>query len=99
MKATGLSATQLNSNVELQTYLKTATDDNVSIQSNVKALNTISQMFGLGEKFEVPDIPKETSSPETVSSSSAVVTTPDGRTIVFPDANAAARFKKEAGIK
>jgi len=64
MKATGLSATQLNSNVELQTYLKTATDPKVSIQSNVKALNNISTMFGLGEKFEVPEIkgstPKET---------------------------------------
>jgi hypothetical protein len=60
MKATGLSATQLNSNVELQTYLKTATDPKVSIQSNVKALNNISQMFGLGEKFDVPEIPKAT---------------------------------------
>jgi hypothetical protein len=62
MKATGLSATQLNSNVELQTYLKTATDTKVSIQSNVKALNNISKMFGLGEEFKVPDIktPKET---------------------------------------
>lgn len=62
MKATGLSATQLNSNVELRTYLKTATDPKVSIQSNVKALNNISQMFGIGEKFDVPDIktPKET---------------------------------------
>ena len=56
MKATGLSATQLNSNVELQTYLKTATDPKVSIQSNVKALNNISTMFGIGEKFEVPEI-------------------------------------------
>lgn len=61
MKATGLSATQLNSNVELQTYLRTATDPKVSIQSNVKALNNISQMFGLGEKFDVPEIPKATS--------------------------------------
>lgn len=61
MKATGLSATQLNSNVELQTYLKTATDPKVSIQSNVKALNNISTMFGLGEKFDVPEIPKATS--------------------------------------
>jgi hypothetical protein len=63
MKATGLSATQLNSNVELQTYLKTATDPKVSIQSNVKALNNISSMFGIGEKFEVPAVggstPKE----------------------------------------
>ena len=97
MKATGLSATQLNSNVELQTYLKTATDDKVSIQSNVKALNTISQMFGLGKKFEVPEIPKATE--KTAAPSGATVTTPDGRTIVFPDAASAAKFKKEAGIK
>jgi hypothetical protein len=67
MKATGLSATQLNSNVELQTYLKTATDPKVSIQSNVKALNNISQMFGIGEKFEVPNIttPKEAKAADT----------------------------------
>jgi hypothetical protein len=97
MKATGLSATQLNSNVELQTYLKTATDPKVSIQSNVKALNNISQMFGLGEKFDVPEIPK--AEPKTAASSGATVTTPDGRTIVFPDAASAAKFRKEAGIK
>ena len=60
MKATGLSATQLNSNVELQTYLKTATDTKVSIQSNVKALNNISKMFGLGEEFKVPEVSKAT---------------------------------------
>jgi hypothetical protein len=67
MKATGLSATQLNSNVELQTYLKTATDPKVSIQSNVKALNNISTMFGVGEKFEVPEIktPKEAKAADT----------------------------------
>jgi hypothetical protein len=72
MKATGLSATQLNSNVELQTYLKTATDPKVSIQSNVKALNNISQMFGLGEKFELPEIPKATSSPKAAKPADAV---------------------------
>lgn len=101
MKATGLSATQLNSNVELQTYLRTATDPKVSIQSNVKALNNISQMFGLGEKFEVPETSKAPTTGKVTPSapSGAIVTTPDGRTIVFPDANAAARFKKEAGIK
>jgi hypothetical protein len=67
MKATGLSATQLNSNVELQTYLKTATDPKVSIQSNVKALNNISTMFGMGKKFEVPEL----SSPKSVNAADA----------------------------
>jgi hypothetical protein len=97
MKATGLSASQLNSNVELQTYLKTATDPKVSIQSNVKALNNISTMFGIGEKFEVPEVGGST--PKSSAPSGASVTTPDGQTITFPDAASAARFKKEAGIK
>jgi hypothetical protein len=81
----------------LQTYLKTATDPKVSIQSNVKALNNISTMFGLGEKFEVPSV--DGSTPKTSAPSNTTVTTPDGRTITFPNADAAARFKKEAGIK
>lgn len=98
--ATGMSAQQLNSNVELQTYLKTATDPGLSIQANVNAMNNISELFGLGEKFKLPEgsKPISTAKPSSVSSS-ATVTTPDGRMIVFPDANAAARFKKEAGIK
>lgn len=95
MKATGLSATQLNSNVELQTYLKTATDTKVSIQSNVKALNNISQMFGIGEKFEVPEIVK--SGPQ--SDGSVRVNLPDGSVFNAPNPYAAEKFKKAAGIK
>jgi hypothetical protein len=95
MKATGLSATQLNSNVELQTYLKTATDPKVSIQANVKALNNISTMFGLGEKFEVPEIIKSGSQ----SDGSVRVNLPDGSVFNAPNAEAAEKFKKAAGIK
>lgn len=95
MKATGLSTTQLNSNVELQTYLNTATDPKVSIQSNVKALNNISQMFGIGEKFEVPEIVKSGSQ----SDGSVRVTLPDGSVFNAPNAEAAEKFKKAAGIK
>lgn len=52
--ASGMSAQQLNSNVELQTYLKAATDTGLSIQANVEAMNNISKLFGLGEEFTVP---------------------------------------------
>lgn len=97
--ATGMSAQQLNSNVELQTYLAVSTDPTKSIQSNVEAMNNISKMFGLSKEFKVPELPKPSSSSRTTAPSSAVVATPDGRTIVFPDAAAAAKFKKEAGIK
>lgn len=51
--ATGMSAQQLNSNVELQTYLKAATDPKLSIQANVEAMNNISKLFGLGEEFKI----------------------------------------------
>ena len=65
--ATGMSAQQLNSNVELQTYLKTATDSKLSIQANVNAMNNISKLFGLGKEFKVPDI----STPKTTKATDA----------------------------
>lgn len=62
--ATGMSAQQLNSNVELQTYLKAATDPELSIQANVKAMNNISKLFGLGEEFKIePPAKKGKSAP------------------------------------
>jgi hypothetical protein len=64
--ATGMSAQQLNSNVELQTYLKAATDPKLSIQANVEAMNNISKLFGLGEEFKIaPPVKKGSSAPAT----------------------------------
>jgi hypothetical protein len=60
--ASGMSAQQLNSNVELQTYLKAATDPELSIQSNVEAMNNISKLFGLGEEFKIEPPAKKGSS-------------------------------------
>ena len=45
--ATGLSSTQLNSNVELQFYLKAVGDTTADIDSRIQALMAIDQMFGL----------------------------------------------------
>jgi hypothetical protein len=64
--ATGMSAQQLNSNVELQTYLSVSTDPTKSIQSNVEAMNNISKMFGLKTKFEVPSSKKSSSANATI---------------------------------
>jgi hypothetical protein len=47
MKATGMSATQINSNAELNLWLTTATDTGVDIESNHAALNNIEKMFGM----------------------------------------------------
>jgi hypothetical protein len=63
--ATGMSAQQLNSNVELQTYLKAATDPKLSIQANIKAMNNISTLFGLGEEFKIPVPEKKGSAPSS----------------------------------
>jgi hypothetical protein len=60
--ASGMSAQQLNSNVELQTYLKAATDTELSIQANVEAMNNISKLFGLGEEFKIEPPAKKGSS-------------------------------------
>jgi hypothetical protein len=44
--ATGLSASQLNSNAELKLYLDAATNPNNDLESNLEALQNIDQMFG-----------------------------------------------------
>lgn len=45
-QATGMSAKNMDSNTELQFYLKMATDPTVDIQSNKRALNNIMNMYG-----------------------------------------------------
>lgn len=71
--ATGMSAQQLNSNVELQTYLRAATDPKLSIQANVEAMNNISKLFGLGEEFKIePPAKKGKSAPANSSAPSSI---------------------------
>jgi hypothetical protein len=48
MKATGMSAKQMDSNAELKLYLATATDPTLSVQANREALDRIEQLFGSG---------------------------------------------------
>ena len=48
MESTGLSATQLNSNVELQLQLKSLGDPSKPIQSNLAALDTLDKMYSDG---------------------------------------------------
>ena len=49
--ATGMSAQQMNSNAELTMYLKAATDPTLSYEANMKALQNLDKMFGLGINF------------------------------------------------
>lgn len=48
-----MSAQQMNSNVELQTFLRAATDPTLSIQANIEAINNLSKLYGLGKEFQI----------------------------------------------
>ena len=50
-EATGMSAQQMNSNAEMQMYLRAATDPTLSYEANVQALQNLDKLFGLGLGF------------------------------------------------
>tara|TARA_R110000803_G_scaffold71082_1_gene134107 strand:+ start:279 stop:1790 length:1512 start_codon:yes stop_codon:yes gene_type:complete len=54
--ATGMSAQEMNSNVELQIQLKAASDPALQIESNIAALNNISSLYGLGKEYAIPGV-------------------------------------------
>lgn len=64
MKATGMSAKQMDSNAELKLYLSTATDPTLDVQANKRALDMLEKLYGLGNeqtvipKTSVPPTPK-----------------------------------------
>lgn len=49
MKATGMSAKQMDSNTELKLYLSTATDPTLDVQTNKRALDMIEKLYGSGQ--------------------------------------------------
>ena len=46
MKATGMSAKQMDSNAELKLYLSTATDPTLDVKANREALDRLEKLFG-----------------------------------------------------
>jgi|GEM_PF-4942885 len=57
MKATGMSAKQMDSNTELKLYLSTATDPTLGYPANKRALDKLEELYGLGSSgvSKVPD--------------------------------------------
>ena len=47
-RATGMTAKQMDSNVELQLYLSAATDPTLDLQANLSALDNLDKLYGLG---------------------------------------------------
>ena len=107
VKATGMTASQINSNQELKNLLDAATDPSKGYETNIKTLNKINKRFGLGG--DIVDLSTTPVTPDkvtmgkkpTVATQNEVntVTTSDGKTFVFPTPAAAAQFKQAAGIK
>lgn len=54
-QATGGSARAIDSNVELQTYLNTATDPKQDVQSNIEAINNLEKLYGVGSADQPDD--------------------------------------------
>jgi hypothetical protein len=52
-KATGMSSKQMDSNVELQMYLRAATDPSLDYEANTYALNQLQTLYGIGGKAPV----------------------------------------------
>jgi hypothetical protein len=48
MKATGMTAKQMDSNTELKLYLSTATDPQLDLETNRRALDMIEKLYGSG---------------------------------------------------
>lgn len=55
MKATGMSAKQMDSNAELKLYLATATDPQKGLEANLEALDRIEALYGGGGRQAQPD--------------------------------------------
>ena len=56
MRATGMTAKQMDSNAELKLWLSTATDPTKGYEANIEALNNIAERFGSGPIVESESI-------------------------------------------
>lgn len=61
-QATGMSAQQLNSNVELQTYLKSLGSEGMTAEANLAIIDNLSKTY-LGKGMAPPDKPKPSAAP------------------------------------
>lgn len=71
MKATGMSAKQMDSNAELKLYLATATDPQKGLEANIEALNRIESLYGGGMKEDKPMPPRPLKPPKANGASGA----------------------------
>jgi hypothetical protein len=78
MKATGMSAKQIDSNAELKLWLSTATDPNKSYEANIAALKNIEDLYGvtaLDKQVTAPNFKNPPPIPVPSNSNKTVVKT------------------------
>ena len=79
MKATGMSAKQMDSNAELKLWLATATDPSLDVESNRRALAKIEQ------KYITKSPEPVTQGPKPISSDADYDALPSGPEFIAPD--------------
>lgn len=92
--ATGMSAQQLNSNMELQSMLRSLSDVSLGYEASMRIIDDIENAYVKGGGA----LPKRGDAKPAAPAASNVVVTPDGQSHTFPTPAAAAQFKKAAGI-
>jgi len=96
--ATGLSAQQLNSNMELQTWLSSLTDPTRSIEANEAILQNVRRFITSGGNYTARSDAGTPPAPAPGAAAGNTVTLPNGTVMTFPNAEAAAKFKRDARL-
>jgi hypothetical protein len=78
MKATGMSAKQIDSNAELKLWLSTATDPTKSYEANIAALQNIENLYGvtaLEKQVTAPNFDNKPANPNNPAKPAATAKT------------------------
>lgn len=95
-KVTGKSASELNSNVELRTFLDSISDPAKSYESAINILDNMENTYLRGGETSAGQR-SATRRGEAPSGGTFSVTAPDGKTYTFPTQNAADQFRNRMG--
>jgi hypothetical protein len=82
MKATGMSAKQMDSNAELKLWMATATDPTLDVESNRRALNAIERKYIASSSQPAP---VNDENPRTISNDGDYNALPSGSMFIGPD--------------
>ena len=95
-KVTGKSASELNSNVELRTFLDSISDPSKSYESAINILDNMEKTYLQGGEPSAGQR-SATRRGEAPSGGTFSVTAPDGKTYTFPTQDAANQFRSRIG--